>query len=126
MAEHACATEGCAAKCCLDDKHEERARRTHETFYCAAGHANYFAGGSKSDKLVKELRAEVRVLSNRSEFWRERFEMFYRESRQCPWPSCRAKPVPHVYSYREALIKHMERVHGMPTMTAQRQLEEAK
>lgn len=38
-----CATQGCQSTIHLHHDIEAKLRRTHETFYCPAGHSNYFA-----------------------------------------------------------------------------------
>jgi len=37
-----CAQSGCSATITLQHDHERRLRETHETFYCVAGHPNFF------------------------------------------------------------------------------------
>lgn len=50
-----CATEGCYAVITVHPNEERRLRRTHETFYCPAGHSNYFAGKTDEEKRIEEL-----------------------------------------------------------------------
>lgn len=54
-----CATKGCFAIITLHPQEEDRLRRTHETFYCPAGHSNYFAGKTKTEKRVEQLEREI-------------------------------------------------------------------
>lgn len=46
---------------------EERVRRTHETFYCPAGHSNYFPGKTEESVLRDKLRNAERLRDR----WRE-------------------------------------------------------
>lgn len=54
-ATFACATRGCQATIHLHHDVEARLRRTHETFYCPAGHHNYFAGKTDAEKKIAQL-----------------------------------------------------------------------
>lgn len=62
-----CATRGCQATIHLHHDVEERLRRTHETFYCPAGHSNYFPGKTNEEKRIAQLE-------RRAEQWQERYE----------------------------------------------------
>lgn len=105
--EGACATMGCHGRVCLNEDVERRARRTHETFYCSAGHPNYFA--KKTDQEVR-----IEQLERQRDHFQETMREWMDEARRCPWPGCRR----HVYSHRGAMIDHMQRVHGMPSTKA--------
>lgn len=54
-----CASKGCFAVITMHPQEEDRLRRTHETFYCPAGHSNYFPGKTKQEKRIEELEARV-------------------------------------------------------------------
>jgi hypothetical protein len=69
-----CATEGCYAIITLHPDDERRLRRTHEPFYCPAGHGNHFAGKAQSEKERDELRQRIDLLKRCLEEWRERWE----------------------------------------------------
>lgn len=67
----ACATRGCQSTIHLHHDIEERLRRTHETFYCPAGHHNYFAGKTDEEKRVAGLEQRVERFR---ELWSEALE----------------------------------------------------
>lgn len=69
MPEHVeinCATQGCYAIITLHPADAARLRRTHETFYCPAGHHNYFAGKTDDEKRLERLRDSLDRANERS------------------------------------------------------------
>lgn len=60
-----CATEGCFAIIAMHRDDELRLRRTHKSFYCPAGHSNYFAGKTAQEKKIDELESRVELLRAR-------------------------------------------------------------
>ena len=65
MPEHveiSCASKGCFAIITMHPDDEARLRRSHETFYCPAGHSNYYPGKTPEQK------------EREGERWRERWE----------------------------------------------------
>lgn len=68
---HACASQGCGHTIHLHHDLEERLRRTQETFYCPAGHSNYFPA-KKDDTAARLARAE-----RQRDEWRERWQEQY-------------------------------------------------
>ena len=70
----ACATRGCQATIHLHHDIEERLRRTHETFYCPAGHSNYFPGKTSEQKRLAELEALAARLERQRDMWRDNAE----------------------------------------------------
>lgn len=100
-----CPTEGCGySPFPMDAGFMARARKTHETFYCPAGHSQYFAGKSKEEKLADEIAS----LERRIVDYRERLE---EAQRSCRWIECF-----FVGATRQGLHQHMRAVHGMPTL----------
>jgi hypothetical protein len=75
-----CAREGCYAIITLHPDDERRLRRTHESFYCPAGHGNHFPGQTAGEKERDELSKRVDLLKRCVEEWRERWEGEHRTS----------------------------------------------
>lgn len=50
-----CASQGCYAIITMHPADEERLRRTHESFYCPAGHGNHFPGKTAEQREREEL-----------------------------------------------------------------------
>lgn len=59
--EFACPTKGCGHIVCLTETLEERLRRTHETFYCPAGHRMSFTGQTDAERTIAKLRESLRT-----------------------------------------------------------------
>lgn len=70
----ACAEKGCQATIHLHHDIETRLLRTHETFYCPAGHSNYFPGKTTEEKRIEELTHKQEILERRWQDWRDRWE----------------------------------------------------
>lgn len=51
----ACCHQGCYAIITLHPDDEARLRRTHESFYCPAGHSQSFRGKTKDQKRIEQL-----------------------------------------------------------------------
>ena len=82
---------------------ERRARRTHETFYCPAGHPQGFSGESDLERLKRRLKKA----ESSAAWFKAQAE---RNTRKCPWIQCyfMGKTV-------EGLGTHLRAAHGMPT-----------
>lgn len=65
---YACANKGCQSVIHLHHDVEEKLRRTHETFYCPAGHSNYFPGATDEEKKITALE---RLRDRFRELWHE-------------------------------------------------------
>lgn len=57
---YACCVKGCGHTIHLHHDLKERLRRTHETFYCPAGHGQHFSGKTSEEKKVYQLEQRVR------------------------------------------------------------------
>lgn len=86
----------------------DRARRTHESWHCPAGHSQHFVGKSEEEKLRDALALAERSKKTLERWW----ERARDEGRQCPWPTCRS----YVYASRSSMYDHMRRAHDMPTV----------
>ena len=109
----ACATEGCQSTIHLHHEVEEKLRRTHETFYCPAGHHNYFAGETDEQREISRLKRSVdrwQDLYDEMLDERDEWKLF---AKQCPL-DCGYRVVRK--SKREnihlALAFHLVEVHG--------------
>jgi hypothetical protein len=80
--EIVCATHGCGQFICTTSEHEERLRRTHEVFYCPAGHHNYFAGQTLQEKQIKDLEARLANLQRSLSRYGDILEETQAEKRQ--------------------------------------------
>lgn len=120
----ACASKGCQATIHLHHDIEERLRRTHETFYCPAGHSNYFPAATAKEKKISNLERLV-------ESWRERWrevceerEDWKLQARTCPF-GCgfRVLRKRTSESIEAALVFHLVEEHGarMPKPTSERE-----
>jgi len=67
----ACAERGCQSTIHLHHDVEARLRRTHETFYCPAGHSNYFPGKTTEEKQIAKLEQRNESLGRTLERFRE-------------------------------------------------------
>jgi hypothetical protein len=52
----------CGAPIMLHRQHDKRLRESHATFYCPAGHSNYFPGKTQQQKDLDELGVLVKRL----------------------------------------------------------------
>lgn len=104
-----CAKAGCGySPFPMDAQFEQRARRTHERFYCPAGHPLSFRGKTEEQKRIDYLERRV-------EWWKEYCDSI-RDDRDrfrftCQWVGCgfRAKD-------DAGLHTHMRARHDMPTL----------
>jgi hypothetical protein len=64
----------CGAAIALHRDHEAHLRRTHESFYCPAGHSNYFPGKSKAEKEIERLNRQLQTDERMLADWRDRWE----------------------------------------------------
>jgi hypothetical protein len=69
-----CARKGCYAIITMHPDDEARLRRTHESFYCPAGHGSHFPGKTPEQKEIDELQRRVEVTERCVDEWRERWE----------------------------------------------------
>ena len=82
---------------------KKRAHRTHERFYCPAGHRQYFPGESDIEQLKRKLKeAKLSVAWFKDQADRDARQAD-REARACPWVQC----------YFQG--KTVRAAHGMPT-----------
>ena len=81
----------------------KRARRTHETFYCPAGHSQWYPGESDIERLELKLKK-----AESSAAWFK--AQADRNTQKCPWVQCyfMGKTV-------DGLGTHLRAAHGMPT-----------
>jgi hypothetical protein len=114
--EIVCATHGCGQFICTTSEHEERLRRTHEVFYCPAGHHNYFAAG-KADQGPRSAAREPAAIAQ--SLWRHPRRDAGREAaarharKVCPF-ECGyvARRKRTTGSIRIALQDHLSEQHG--------------
>jgi chromosome segregation ATPase len=57
-----CHCASCAMPFAYPTDFDERRRNDHKTFYCPAGHSNYYSGPSEAQKLRKELERKEQML----------------------------------------------------------------
>lgn len=99
-AEYACPTQGCHAIVCLLPELEERLRKTHETFYCPAGHTMSFTGRTPDQKKIDQLEAQVeKWRANWREQW-DRAEEIRVRLRACPLCAV-------TFRSRSSLVRHL-------------------
>lgn len=79
-----CPSGGCFAIVTLHPDDEERLRRTHESFYCPAGHSMSFQGKTADEKRIAELERVVRNNSHRSSQQHEIRERLVDSLKDCP------------------------------------------
>lgn len=97
---------------------ERRARRTHEWWYCPAGHSQHWSGQTREERRIAELEGRVEVLrAENSEYW----ERVKEAARRCPWPGCDFKATSGDEWDRRPLQSHMRSIHGMPSLAAIRE-----
>lgn len=53
-----CCAKGCYAVITLHPDDDRRLRKTHETFYCPAGHAQSYTGKTDEEKRIEELEKQ--------------------------------------------------------------------
>lgn len=110
-----CATASCGySPFPMDAQFVARARETHESFYCPAGHS---LSWQVESKMERKHREEIEQLKRQIESWASGYEREHDESRRCPWPTCRV----YVYASRDSMYEHMRRTHDMPLMAAVRE-----
>lgn len=68
-----CARQGCYAIITVHPDDERRLRRTHESFYCPAGHGNHFPGKTSEEKELDDLKKRVELDRRVIDEWRERW-----------------------------------------------------
>lgn len=95
-----CAEQGCFAVITLHPDDERRLRRTHETFFCPAGHRNFFPGKTEEEKHAERLERRLEALGDRLDdvvSQRERLRDALRHGAQvcplgCGWKGARRLP----------------------------------
>lgn len=94
-----------------------RARNTHETFHCPAGHPQSYRG--KSD--LERMREDRDCMREDRDWWRNRYEAMEAQvdavARECPWIGCGFVAATGDRNDRRPLWSHMRGAHGMPTLT---------
>jgi hypothetical protein len=127
-----CATAGCGhSPFPISTSFIERAQRTHETFYCPAGHSNYFPQKSdtENEKLserVRHLEGQLRGLEELRAQVTQLQDLRTRASRLCPWPGCEFVASAGNEWDRRALRAHMRGAHGVPSMAEVEEAQQAK
>lgn len=106
--EGVCARQGCHARICLSAEANERARRTHESFYCTSGHRNYFSDKTEHEKKIDQLRKRLESVEYMRDYWHRKHDEL---ARACPWTLCG-----FVGSDPKGMRQHMRKAHGMPTL----------
>lgn len=118
--EWTCAAAGCQNVIRLHHATEQKLRETHESFYCPAGHSNYFPGKTDEEKKIDRLnttivRMEQRALRFRG-LWEEALEQredWKLQAKSCPF-ECGYRVVrkskPENISI--ALAMHLVEAHG--------------
>jgi hypothetical protein len=89
---------------------DQRARKTHETFYCPAGHALHFGGETEQEKEIRVLKGQLRSADTDRDYWRRRAK---RLEVTCQWIACgfEAKDLAGLHT-------HMRARHAMPSWAA--------
>lgn len=126
----ACASKGCHATITVHEQEEARLRRTGESFFCPAGHSNYFPRGkSEKDKRIEQLEGWVETLqetiSSRNEDIGRYRDALLHDAQTCPFADCGYRGTRRLpwWSDEEELSRffgrvwrdlsiHMEQVHG--------------
>ena len=125
-----CATAGCGySPFPVSTSFIQRARRTHETFHCPAGHSNYFPQKSDTEKLserVRHLEGQLRRYEELQAKVSQLQDLRLRSSRLCPWPGCEFVASAGNDWDRRALRAHMRSSHGMPSMAEVEEAQQAK
>lgn len=111
--QFACAQSGCQNTIHLHHDVEQKLRRTHETFYCPAGHSNYFAGTSDDQKTIERLERSV---DRWQELWEEMADSrdeWKLAAKQCPF-ECGFRVIrkSKLANVRFALANHLIEEHG--------------
>lgn len=118
--EFACATEGCGHIICLTAQHEQRLRRTHETFVCPAGHRQGFYDESDDEKTIRLLRRQLNQAWARVSGWQAQARYMRDELRFCPLDcGFRVKRVWTPDSIRARMATHLVDVHGAEFVEAE-------
>lgn len=95
-----CAREGCYAVITLHPNDERRLRDTHETFYCPAGHTNFFPGKTETEKKIDRLEHQLEMWQKREDRAWGHFQVLHqalsRGAQVCPlgcgWRTTRRLP----------------------------------
>lgn len=105
--EYGCASKGCSAVIVLHTDVVRKLRRTKETFFCPAGHSQWFPGKTDEQKKIDALEQQVdslkAALDRRWSAWTENLT--------CPTDWCPQHG--YVYSSIDQLLRHLERKHAM-------------
>lgn len=109
-----CATESCGhSPFPMAGAFINRAKKTHETFCCPAGHKNYYAGKTEEEKTIERLKENNEYLQTEVKRLQRDRNI---QSRTCPWPECGFIASSGTPWDRRALWSHMRQVHGMPAL----------
>lgn len=118
---YACPTRGCGHVVHLHHDVEQRLRRTHESFYCPAGHALSFKGATNDEKRIRFLEQTIERWRDRWEEQAEAADEWKLQARTCPF-GCGyrvlRKRLPEAIT--AALVLHLVEEHGarMPELDA--------
>lgn len=104
----ACCHKGCGALVCFPPEVHARLRRTHEWWLCPFGHWQHFTGPTEEQRRIKALERMNEGLNHLCRTLRA-------DAARCPWPACGRQ-----LAHRDGLVRHLQRVHGMPTLAAVR------
>jgi len=117
--ECACPTPGCGHIVCLPPQLEERLRRTHETFFCPAGHKMWFHGKSDLEKSRDSWRRQAQDAWNRIRGLHQLLDSAREGSRHCPLEcGYRVARVWTQEAIRERMAGHLVDVHGAAVIDA--------
>lgn len=117
-----CASEGCYAIITMHPADEERLRRTHESFYCPAGHGNHFPGKTVEQKEREELKRRAAQLDRLLDGAHDRMHRMHEgavflanATRACPlgcgWSTSR-RPTGLWDGDEEAIGRYLDRIGG--------------
>jgi hypothetical protein len=108
-----CYRQGCGHLICMSQATNARLRRTHETFYCPAGHGQAYHGQTEQEKELEDLRRRASRHQEQTRDWvryvhklQDEGTRLRRVTRTCPlcdevMPRTRAR-----------LYRHLTEVHA--------------
>lgn len=116
----ACAYDGCAHTIHMHHDVERRYRRTHESFFCPAGHSQFFPGKTDEEKRIEQLQGRIdsltRSLDRWQDIWNEtqdKLEDARLDLKTCPFEcGFRVHRKRATRSVRFALVEHLITAHG--------------
>lgn len=116
---YACCWKGCQAVIHLHHDTEQKLRKSHEDFYCPAGHAQAFVGATKEEEKIAQLERSV---DRWQELWGEMADSrdeWKLAVKQCPF-ECGFRVVrkSKLENVRFALANHLIEEHGAAALYA--------